>query len=170
MKYSKALEKRNNVFYWLQGSTHSADLMSAEARTSLPEPYSPYRHGLRPTKVIDDSVFAFPGPHKAPQGIAFKSDDEMFVTVNSGAAIYLCTLSTSTCNTFWTRPTTDPERNQADILLVAPDGTLYFAGYWHQVSKCDSTGDCPVILGGPNRQRHKDEQGFNRIIRLRVAQ
>jgi len=174
IKASKALAKRNGNFYWISGSSHSAGVYTAPDR-AWPYPYNPHCHihqnGCRPQEVLDKKLFDRPAVgHSAPQGLAFKSDDELWLTATAGKEIVLCTLSTKTCTPYWTQDKNNAaEYNQADCLLSAGDGTLFFGGYWNQVSKCSAANTCPIILGGPDRKSHSDEKGFKRVMRLKFA-
>lgn len=179
IRYSKAIEKRNGVFYYISGSTHDADIFSVP-ETPWQDPYDPHafnkgerRTKNRPKVVFPKSLFTYPGGHTAPQGLAFKNDDELWVTKGGGKEVVLCSLSTKTCTDYWKQDKNVPEQyNQADCLLGADDGTLFFGGYWNQVSKCSGPNNCPVILGGPDRKRYRmtdadNEKGFYRVIRIK---
>merc|ERR1712061_608050 len=149
VKYSKALAKRNGNLYFISGSTHDAGVFTVPDR-KWPDPYTPHCHihtqSCRPAEVLSKSLFSYPGAHTAPQGLAFKTDDELYITAGGGKEVRLCTLSTKTCTVYWAQDKDNAaEYNQADCLLAAADGTLFFAGYWNQVSKCSGPSSCPVI-------------------------
>merc|ERR1711972_192544 len=176
---SKAIEKRNGVFYYISGDEHNAGVFSA-IETPWPEKYNLHeymkgenRQKNKPQVVFPSSMFTHAIGHSAPQGLAFKNDDEMWVTTGQGTEIVLCSLSTKTCTNYWKRDKNVPaEYNQADCSLGADDGTLFFGGYLHQVSKCTGPHQCPVILGGPDGKRYSktdadNEKGFNRVIRIK---
>merc|ERR1712226_1684707 len=80
------IHKRNGVFYFLRWSRLYSFTVGSP--------------GTSVTKVLDWNVFPHNGPHSGPTDFAFKSDDEVYVTVLSGYAVYLCTLSTKTCTPF----------------------------------------------------------------------
>jgi len=126
---------------------------------------------------MDAKIWTYPGAHTAVQGFDFKNDDEIYTTKGAGKEIVLCSISKQTCTDYWKQDTTVPDNNnQADCVLTAADGTVFFGGYWNQVSKCSGPNACPIILGGPERKRYilgkdaDDEKGFYRIIRMRFSE
>jgi len=107
-----------------------------------------------------------------PFDFIFKNDDQVYYSRFQGKVITLCTISAATCEDIWEDDFSDKTTsNWASKLAMDSAGTLYFGGFLHQVSKCDESFNCQVILGGPNRALHKEGgAGFWRIENLAVAQ